>query len=225
MKTTAQRLTIVVTCGPAAAPIDEVRRITNFSTGQLGVTLAKALARAGHRVFCCKGQGATFPGRALGAEELSFFTNDDLAGLLRTLGRRECVDVVFHAAALCDFEVARVLDARGRRLAQRKVSSSGNSWRIELRPAPKLLPRMREWFPNAKVVGWKYELDGARQDALDKAKAQIRVGRTAACVVNGAAWGPGFGFCQADGVVITLADLPALTRFLVRWTAALQPAC
>lgn len=220
MKAPARRLNIIVTCGPAAAPIDEVRRITNFSSGQLGVTLAKALARAGHRVFCCKGQGATFPGPARGAELLSFFTNHDLADHLQALGRHERIDMVFHAAALCDFEVARIVDARGRKLSQRKVSSSGNRWRIELKPAPKLLPKLRNWFPGARVVGWKYEMDGSRADALAKATSQIRAGGTAACVVNGAAWGPGFGFCPADGEVVALPDLPALTRFLVRWTAA-----
>ena len=40
---------IIVTCGPSYEPIDEVRRITNFSTGELGSRLARALARAGQR--------------------------------------------------------------------------------------------------------------------------------------------------------------------------------
>ena len=28
---------VIVTCGPSYEPVDEVRRITNFSTGELGV--------------------------------------------------------------------------------------------------------------------------------------------------------------------------------------------
>ncbi|HVY71907.1 MAG TPA: phosphopantothenoylcysteine decarboxylase, partial [Verrucomicrobiae bacterium] len=36
---------VIVTCGPSYEPIDEVRRLTNFSTGELGVLLAEELAR------------------------------------------------------------------------------------------------------------------------------------------------------------------------------------
>ena len=46
---------VLITCGPAYAPIDDVRRITNFSTGELGVTLANAFATAGRKVLCFKG--------------------------------------------------------------------------------------------------------------------------------------------------------------------------
>ena len=41
---------VIVTCGPSYEPIDEVRRLTNFSTGELGVLLSNHLARAGHAV-------------------------------------------------------------------------------------------------------------------------------------------------------------------------------
>jgi phosphopantothenoylcysteine decarboxylase/phosphopantothenate--cysteine ligase len=39
---------VIVTCGPSYEPIDQVRRLTNFSTGELGVLLSDELARAGH---------------------------------------------------------------------------------------------------------------------------------------------------------------------------------
>ena len=41
------RVKVIVTCGPSYEPIDEVRRITNFSTGELGILLANRLTRAG----------------------------------------------------------------------------------------------------------------------------------------------------------------------------------
>ncbi|SVB07858.1 uncharacterized protein METZ01_LOCUS160712, partial [marine metagenome] len=40
----------LVTAGPTIEPIDEVRRLTNHSTGRLGCSLADALSHAGHRV-------------------------------------------------------------------------------------------------------------------------------------------------------------------------------
>ena len=50
---------IVVTCGPSYEPIDAVRRITNFSTGELGIILANTLRNAGHTVTCLRGVSAT----------------------------------------------------------------------------------------------------------------------------------------------------------------------
>ena len=42
---------VIVTCGPSYEPIDQVRRLTNFSTGELGVHLSNQLARVGFEVF------------------------------------------------------------------------------------------------------------------------------------------------------------------------------
>lgn len=213
-------LNIVVTCGPAAAPIDDVRRITNVSTGRLGVTLTNALVAAGHRVVCFRGEGSTFPKVPRTPDVRSFLTNADLQAGLEAVSRELQVNVVFHAAALCDFEVARVLNELGRPVRSRKVPSRAGRLSLVLKPAVKVLPRMRRWFPKARIVGWKYEMEGGRSGALSLGRDQLRACRTAACVVNGAAYGPGFAFCLPDGTVADLPDLSALVRFLVRWVEA-----
>lgn len=216
-------LAVIVTCGPAATPIDEVRRITNHSTGRLGITLANALTAAGHRVICFKGIGATWPVRLRTHEAHAFFTNRDLAAALESFGGADRVDVVFHAAALCDFEVAGVVGKRGTKLKSRKVSSRAGRIQIALRPAAKVLPRLGKWFPNARIVGWKYELDGDRETAIDRAREQISECRTAACVVNGAAYGNGFGICAPGGPVDHCQDLKTLVNRLVKWAGAETP--
>jgi hypothetical protein len=53
---------VIVTCGPGHEPINQVRRLTNFSAGEVGVHLRNQLARAGFEVFCLKGSGATHQG-------------------------------------------------------------------------------------------------------------------------------------------------------------------
>src|SRR4051812_8335603 len=99
---------VIVTCGPSYEPIDEVRRLTNFSTGELGALLAEALARAGHETICFRGVAATWPERPHGAEVRPFTTNDDLAAQLRMLGTDEPVGALFHTAALADYRVASI---------------------------------------------------------------------------------------------------------------------
>jgi phosphopantothenoylcysteine synthetase/decarboxylase len=208
-------MNVIVTCGPSYEPIDEVRRITNFSTGRLGVALANVFSEAGNRVFCFKGEQATDPTPVRGST-IPFSTNDDLADKLQKL-TSENIDVIFHAAALCDFKVGSVANEAGEKIISRKFPTRGNSLTLNLVPTTKVLPKLREWFPQAQVIGWKYELSGTREEAFDKALRQLREANTNACVLNGAAYGPGFCFCEPNGntELATLADLCAflLSRF------------
>src|SRR3954467_4580297 len=96
----------IVTCGPRYEPIDFVRRLTNFSTGELGLMLADTLAKAGHTVLCLKGIGATAHLSAPRVEVIPFSTNDDLVWKFTTFAGKS--DAVFHTAALCDYRVQSI---------------------------------------------------------------------------------------------------------------------
>jgi phosphopantothenoylcysteine synthetase/decarboxylase len=52
----------IVTAGPTYEPLDDVRRITNFSTGRLGTELANFLAARGHHVILLIGVMSTYYG-------------------------------------------------------------------------------------------------------------------------------------------------------------------
>jgi phosphopantothenoylcysteine decarboxylase/phosphopantothenate--cysteine ligase len=90
---------VIVTCGPSYEPIDQVRRLTNFSTGELGVHLSNQLARAGFEVFCFKGSGATHPGPGEQCHLSLFDTNDELLELLKQTSQAHEIEAVFHVAA------------------------------------------------------------------------------------------------------------------------------
>ena len=135
-------------CGPAYEPIDEVRRITNQSTGEL-VTWRKP-AGSGFEVLCLRGEEATRPGPT-NAEVLTFSTNASLWTLLEKLTIQPAA--VFHAAAP-DF-----VTIEGAAMTRKK--STRPDLRVILRPAVKVLPRRGRPFSKAVIVGWKYELDGS----------------------------------------------------------------
>ncbi len=69
----------------------------------------------------------------------------------------------------------------------------------ELVPTPKIIRELREWFPNAILVGWKYEIDGDRAGVIAKAEQQIAECKTNASVANGSAYGFGFGLVTGVG--------------------------
>jgi len=145
---------VIVTTGPSYEPIDEVRRLTNFSTGELGVLLATNLVQRGFDVICLKGSSATCPRNPEGAEVRTFTTNDDLFGQLIELGKRESIGAVFHVAALCDYKVKQVEDSTGARCDAAKIESRSGALTIVLEPARKVIQEMRRLFPTALIVGW-----------------------------------------------------------------------
>lgn len=208
---------VVVTCGPSYEPIDEVRRLTNFSTGELGVLLANRLTRAGFEVSCFKGAAATCPLRVEGARLFSFTTGENLRAQLAAMEHRGQVAAVFHAAALSDYLVGRVVDRTGQPVSGAKIPSRAGELTVTLTPAPKLIEGLPSLFPNSRIVGWKYELVGSQADALEAAERQMAGAGSHACVVNGRAFGQGFGFCEPGAEVVLCPDKTRLAAFLARW--------
>lgn len=208
---------IIVTCGPSYEPIDNVRRITNFSTGELGVLLTERLAVDGFDVCCFKGVYATYRNPTTRCGLKYFTTNDDLLEKLRQSATEEEIAAVFHIAALCDYKVKEIADETGARCDSPKISSRSGALTLRLEPATKVISLMRGLFPRSLLVGWKYELTGTRSDALMKAKKQMRDNDTDACVLNGSAYGPGFLICQRLGSPIEIRDKRALVDFLANW--------
>ncbi|MEO7932069.1 MAG: phosphopantothenoylcysteine decarboxylase [Chthoniobacterales bacterium] len=204
--------TCLVTCGPASTRIDAVRRITNFSTGELGTLLAEALHTSGHEVICLRGEGATFR-PPIGMKVESFFSNSDLLTMLRRIAESRVVHQVFHAAALTDFEVTSIMDDMGRPLLEDKIGSSIPILNIRLKPAGKVIVKLRRLFPHARITGWKYELSGTTEEASQKAIRQMEECQTDACVLNGAAIGSGFA-CLTKNSHRDFSNKQELANFL-----------
>ena len=201
----------IVTAGPTYEPIDQVRRLTNHSTGQLGTGLAKRLAAEGHEVTLLRSRLATHSELPQGIDIQTFTTTADLAQKLECLAKG---DAVFHAAAVSDFAAGQVFrradDGQLEPLNQGKLGTRDGELLLELQLTPKLIARLREWFTEAILIGWKYEVDGDRDSALGEGKMQIMENRTNGCVINGPAYGDGFGWLPVEGRADHLPDPTAL---------------
>jgi phosphopantothenoylcysteine synthetase/decarboxylase len=215
---------IIITSGPSYEPIDQVRRLSNFSTGELGTLLAEGFAAAGHKVTCFRGVASTFPPPLYPVEVIPFKTNDDLAHALKRLPAREEATMVFHVAALCDFKVTEVTDDEGVPVSGHKFPSRAGGLKLTLEPVPKLIASLRRLFPASILVGWKYELDGNTSDVIAKGRQQIDDHLTDACVLNGEAYGSGFGVISRGGEQVHLPNKAALCRFLVEWAERMPMA-
>ncbi|MDZ4742414.1 MAG: phosphopantothenoylcysteine decarboxylase [Verrucomicrobiota bacterium] len=217
---------IIVTAGPSYEPIDQVRRVTNFSTGRLGTELALYLMDFGHEVTLLLGELATYHCAALdntgdagheqmgkkGLEIVRFTTADDLLALFTK--RKGQAGAIFHCAAVGDFKVASVRDEQGRPLPYGKIPTNHPKVFIEMQPTVKILPRLRKLYPESRIIGWKYEVDGNQDTAIKKGREQIKTSATDGCVVNGPAWGKGYGFLNTTEGLTPADGSPALFRLL-----------
>lgn len=209
----------IVTAGPTYEKLDEVRRLTNFSTGRLGTELAHFLTRLGHRVILLRGYYAVFQTVGDVGQVLPFTTTEDLRTKLQSLAAVG-VGAVFHAAAVSDFALGKAfVRSQEGGLVEVQAGKLPTSWGallVELVPTRKIIPELRAWFPQARLVGWKYEVDGVRTDAVRAATEQIERCRTDACVVNGPAYGEGFGLVDRHAECRHALDRQTLFEMLAK---------
>lgn len=195
-------LRCVVTAGPTCESLDAVRRLTNFSTGKLGGRLSTFLTDRGHEVVLLRGEAATWSGETRAAETRRFTSTADLQTRLRELAATG-VDAVFHAAAVSDFTFGRVFagtpESGLTELASGKFSTRQGTLLAELVPTPKIIAGLRGLFPQARIVGWKYEVEGDRASVMEAGRRQMAECATDACVLNGPAYGFGFGLARPAG--------------------------
>jgi len=193
--------------------MDNVRRLTNFSTGRLGTELANYLVGVGHQVTLLLGEQATHCGERQAQRVQQFGTTASLLEKFRTLAS-ENVDAIFHAAAVSDYMFRQiwVRSAAGElsEIKSGKISTRAGTLLAELVPTPKVIAQLRDLFPRARLVGWKYEVEGDRSAVLAAAARQLQECRTDACVANGKAYGLGFGIVTGPGACAHHRDTQSL---------------
>ncbi|MED6326019.1 MAG: phosphopantothenoylcysteine decarboxylase, partial [Verrucomicrobiota bacterium] len=205
-----------------SARFDAVLLLTNHPPGRGGTGLPTRWPNEGHGVILLRGALATHTEQLEGVATETFTTTDDLAEKLERLAKQQPeVGAVFHTAAVSDFEAGAVLqksdDGKLTPLRQGKVSTREGSLLLELLPTQKIISDLRGWFLGAQLVGWKYEVDGDRASALGQAQQQLADNTTDACVINGPAYGEGFGLLKTgDEAAGHLANGGALFDALAR---------
>lgn len=213
----------LVTAGPTYETMDNVRRLTNFSTGKLGTELANFLTKRGHQVTLLLGEQATHCGEKLAQRVEKFSTTANLLEKFQAHSK-QTIDAIFHAAAVSDFSFGKIwLRSETGELSEiksGKISTRQGTLLAELVPTPKIIAQLRDLFPKAKIVGWKFEVDGDRAGVLRAAENQLRECRTDLCVANGPAFGQGFGLVADEGKCVPVLCPEELFASLAGFAAA-----
>jgi len=172
----ARAVRALVTAGGTAEPIDDVRVLTNRSTGRFGAAIANALAAAGVEVTLLGSEGlyARQIPLAGSIRQVRFESTDQLASALEA-GLAESPDLVFMAAAVSDYRPEA---------AEGKISSKAEERTLRLTRTPKLLDRLRAACPEAYLVGFKLLSGVSREELTRVARGQIERASLDLCVAN-----------------------------------------
>ncbi len=154
----------LVVGGATAEPVDPMRVLTNRSSGQSALVLARELRRLGAHVRLWYGN-ATAPVTAdLEERTLRYSTHADLVRLVESLGdgaTDDAYDQVWMPAAINDYAP----EASPTKLA------SEQDLTLTLRPLGKIIESIRARLPRATLVAFKAESDA---DALlDRARGRL----------------------------------------------------
>ena len=175
---------VLITGGGCEEPIDGVRYLANFSTGNTASYLADYFAASHHDVTALMARRAVRPSEPV--RVLGFHAFGDLSETLRLLLEREDFDLVVHAAAVSDFSPeAIVVDGVSSPAGPAGKIESGAEAFIRLRKNPKLIDSLKAWSQNARctIVGFKLT-NGAGEREREEAARTLLVRSRADLVVS-----------------------------------------
>ena len=193
-------LSVVVTAGPTAEPLDPVRYITNRSSGKMGYAIAEAAHARGAHVTLISGPTAIQPPK--GVDLVRIGTTQELYDAV--LGHADA-DVVIQAAAPADY--------RAREISPTKIKRTGDSLMIELVPNPDIAAALgARKHPGQTLVGFAAETNNVIENAQGKLKR-----KSLDLIVANDVTRAGAGF-DVDTNIVTLIDgegmkeLPMMTK-------------
>ncbi len=136
---------VLVTCGPTWVAIDEVRVISNHSTGLMGHLIAREFRNARAQVTLLQGP-VTDQSELKGIRVVKFTYFDELTKRLKAESAKK-YDIIVHAAAVSDFWFK----------GKKGKISSDQDLTLTLTRTPKLINSLKKWAPGSFIVGFKLE--------------------------------------------------------------------
>ena len=172
---------VVITAGGTSEKIDNVRKITNSSTGKLGLCIANEFLKTikdveityicSKEAFCPSDDRVKIK-RIIGV--------DDLEREVRNVLDNNDIDVFIHAMAVSDYKVDYVSTLEKLRnneefsMNDNKISSSLSDLVIVLKPTKKIISIIKDISPNTYLVGFKL-LDNVTKDKLIEVATNLMI--------------------------------------------------
>ena len=180
---------IVITAGGTSEKIDNVRKITNSSSGKLGCTIANKLIEQHEekidKIYYVCSKNSVKPNHKK-IEIVEIVDTKDLEKNIRELLTNNVIDYFIHSMAVSDYTVDYVTTAESLALNignntdkdnrnlicnhndslnDNKISSNEENLIIKLKKTPKIISIIKEISPSTYLVGFKL-LDNVSEEEL-----------------------------------------------------------
>jgi len=147
---------VVITGGGTMERIDAIRVLTNRSSGRTGVELAREAFRRGADVTLVHPR----PQGLYGITEVEAVSAKDMTRSVLDEMEKGC-DLFISSAAISDYTFEPV---------DHKIKSGQEALTLTLRPAPKLMRKVREQYPDLNIIGFKAEANLDKDGLIASAK-------------------------------------------------------
>ena len=159
---------IVITSGSNAEAIDPIRILTNRASGKTGLALALEARRRGAEVVLVHRFIQEIPVRQVYAESAGKMLDAVLAEV-----EKGC-HALISAAAVADYTLDR----------QAEKIKSGQDLTLHLIPTPKIIKKVREAYPDLKIVGFKAETGLGDEELIRRAEESMQSAHLDLVVAN-----------------------------------------
>jgi phosphopantothenoylcysteine decarboxylase/phosphopantothenate--cysteine ligase len=151
---------ILVTAGPTREYLDDVRYLSNDSSGRMGYALASAARSAGHEVILVSGPVHLDPPH--GCDCVFVSTTEQMRDAC--VSRFSECDGVIAAAAVCDYKPLNRVPG--------KISKTGGPITLEMIETDDVLAELGRLKGSRWVLGFALEAANAIENALQKLRAK-----------------------------------------------------
>jgi phosphopantothenate-cysteine ligase len=157
---------VLITAGGTREHIDEVRVLTNISTGKLGAQIADTFSynKDLDKIYYICSKGSQIPERPIYDVPIEIIYADSVQQVYETMEKLvpKC-DVVIHSMAISDF---------GFKTSNIKLKSNDpqafiDSLRERIVVNPKIISFIKKWNPKTKLVGFKFEVDKTHDELIE----------------------------------------------------------
>jgi phosphopantothenoylcysteine decarboxylase/phosphopantothenate--cysteine ligase len=162
---------IIITAGGTVEKIDEVRSITNRSSGKMGIALSEECYLRGAEVLLLRAKNSVKP-RYLIKEKL-FSTAEELLELIKH--NITDTEIFFQVAAVSDYKLDRSFKG--------KISSK-RSLDLKLIPQIKIIDQIKKLSPKTFLVAFKAEYGLTEKDLIAAANKKLKDSNADVVIAN-----------------------------------------
>ncbi|EMC44763.1 phosphopantothenate--cysteine ligase [Streptococcus mutans] len=175
---------ILITSGGTTEKIDQVRGITNHSSGRLGKKIAEKFLAASHQVTLVTTASAIKPKKRA---NLSIIEITDVNNLIETLEPLvKSHHVLIHSMAVSDYtplymtdlteieetnDLSQLLTKTNK---ERKISSQADYQVLFLKKTPKVISLVKQWNPSIQLIAFKLLVNVSKEELFQVARSSLK---------------------------------------------------